>query len=85
MKKDPMILNRSYLGSQIPSLSMKSISNYISVYNWFLQCNTSQQGLIGKCYKISYIGTHGYGPESLSMKHFIFQVKSPNNMNAFCL
>nr|VDD65390.1 unnamed protein product [Brassica oleracea] len=33
IKKDPMILNRSYLGSQIPSLSMKSRSNCISVYN----------------------------------------------------
>ncbi|GJZ35953.1 ribosomal protein L2 [Tanacetum coccineum] len=36
------------------------------------------EGLIGKCYKILCIGTHGYGPESISMEHFIFQVKSPS-------
>lgn len=34
-EKDPMILNRSYLELQIPSLSMKSRSNCISVYNGF--------------------------------------------------
>ncbi|KAF4351133.1 hypothetical protein F8388_017452 [Cannabis sativa] len=32
----------------------------------------------GKCYKISYIGTHSYGPESISMEHFLFQVESPS-------
>ena len=33
VEKDPMMVNQSYLGLQIPSLFMNSKSNYISVYN----------------------------------------------------
>ncbi|KAK8947399.1 hypothetical protein KSP39_PZI006956 [Platanthera zijinensis] len=35
--------------------------------------NKRPSGLIDKYYKISRIGTHGYGPESVSMEHPLFQ------------
>lgn len=43
IEKDPMIMNRSYLGSQISSLSMKIGSNCTSVYNGFLSFTVINQ------------------------------------------